>query len=389
MMRGVRTRGKGTSNNAGPQTRATGAEEISREEPAGANVGATKAVRVRATATQSRRRPPRPGSQRERTLWESGYRLVAGVDEVGRGAWAGPLSVGVAVVCEPLARLPRGLRDSKVVLEDDRERMFDKVAAWCTAWAVGHAWPEECDRYGMTCALVLATRRALARISPHLLPEAIVLDGKFDFVSRACFVPEDEPEERQDVQPSPLAHLPDISGAELPDGFAPVVHTLVKADAKCVSVAAASVLAKVTRDRLMRSCAESYPPFDFALNKGYPSPTHKRALRGYGLTAIHRRSWVFVENLPWADPFRIVRLRPEGLGEDQDRFDDVEDEQDVYRIDGREEAAVRSGDGDGLFREAQNTLTDDVAKDLVCPAGDAHRRYSEQVLRPGEGSPFP
>jgi ribonuclease HII len=378
MMRRVRTRGKGTSNNAGPQnrtprTRAREAEideqlatksevagpdeasgsEVAGPESADAPVGATNVPRVRATATQSRRRLPRPGSKRERIFWENGYRLVAGVDEVGRGAWAGPLSVGVAVVCEPLARLPRGLRDSKVVLEDDRERMFDKVAAWCTAWAVGHAWPEECDRYGMTCGLLLATRRALAQIAPHLLPEAIVLDGKFDFVSRACFVPQGEPEESEGVELSPLAYLPDMSGTELPAGFAPVVHTLVKADAKCVSVAAASVLAKVTRDRLMRSCAESYPPFDFALNKGYPSPTHKRALRGYGLTAIHRRSWVFVENLPWADPFRIVRLRPDGLLEDQDRFEDVdaveegeeveeveevEDEEEFYRVGGREEA---------------------------------------------------
>jgi ribonuclease HII len=372
MMRGVRTRGKGTSNNAGTQTRTPrtraraagiderlakksevdGAEEVSGSEvaevePVDAPAQVTNIPRVRATATQSRRRSLRPGSKRERTLWESGYRLVAGVDEVGRGAWAGPLSVGVAVVCEPLARLPRGLRDSKVVLEDDRERMFDKVAAWCTAWAVGHAWPEECDRYGMTCGLLLATRRALAQIEPHLLPEAIVLDGKFDFVSRACFVPEEEPEESDGVELSPLAYLPDISGAELPAGFAPVVHTLVKADAKCVSVAAASVLAKVTRDRLMRSCAESYPPFDFALNKGYPSPTHKRALRGYGLTAIHRHSWVFVENLPWADPFRIVRLRPDGSLEDQDGFEDVEaveaveavegDEEKLFRVDGRQE----------------------------------------------------
>jgi len=77
------------------------------------------------------------------------------------------------------------------------------------------------------------------------------------------------------------------------------VQTVIKADSKCSSVAAASVLAKVTRDRLMRADADSYPPFEFDRNKGYPSPTHQRALRGYGLTAIHRRSWVYVDNLPW------------------------------------------------------------------------------------------
>jgi ribonuclease HII len=74
---------------------------------------------------------------------------------------------------------------------------------------------------------------------------------------------------------------------------------MVRADALCASVAAASVLAKVTRDRVMRSVAEFYPPFDFERNKGYPSPTHKRALCGYGMTAIHRRSWIFAEHLPW------------------------------------------------------------------------------------------
>ncbi|MGH9029924.1 MAG: ribonuclease HII [Acidimicrobiales bacterium] len=207
---------------------------------------------------------------------------MAGVDEVGRGAWAGPLSVGVVVVSEPLARMPRGLRDSKQVSETDREQLFDKVAAWSRAWAVGHSEPEECDRLGMTSALVLATRRAFSQLPDEHLPHAVVLDGKFDFVSRAF---EESPE------------------TLLPTGFGPAVHTVVKADASCVSVAAASVLAKVTRDRLMRATAQSYPPFDFERNKGYPSPAHQRALRGYGLSAIHRRSWVFVEKLPWADPY--------------------------------------------------------------------------------------
>ncbi|HXW35520.1 MAG TPA: ribonuclease HII, partial [Acidimicrobiales bacterium] len=79
----------------------------------------------------------------------------------------------------------------------------------------------------------------------------------------------------------------------------PVVRTVIRADAKCASVSAASVLAKVTRDRMMREVADSYPPFDFDRNKGYPSPTHRLALRGYGMTAVHRRSWAYVENLVW------------------------------------------------------------------------------------------
>ena len=246
----------------------------------------------------TRPRNPRPGNKRERRLWESGYRVVAGIDEVGRGAWAGPLSVGVAVLCEPLTPIPRGLRDSKRILEDDRERLFDRVAAWCDAWAVGHAAPDECDSLGMTVSLRLATRRALSQLPVKWLPDAVVLDGKFDFVSR----PKD-PAPTERPRPAGAAATCDRDagylGVVLPANFEPVVLTVVKADASCVSVAAASVLAKVTRDRLMRESAECYPPFDFERNKGYPSPTHQRAARGYGLSAIHRRTWVYVEDLPW------------------------------------------------------------------------------------------
>jgi ribonuclease HII len=96
----------------------------------------------------------------------------------------------------------------------------------------------------------------------------------------------------------------------LPAHFEPVVQTVVKADASCVSVAAASVLAKVTRDRIMRQSAECYPPFDFGRNKGYPSPAHQRALRGYGLSAIHRRTWVYVEDLPWSGSGCRARTTP-------------------------------------------------------------------------------
>jgi ribonuclease HII len=197
--------------------------------------------------------------------------------------------------------MPRGLRDSKQILEGDREKLFDRVASWCDAWAVGHAAPDECDRLGMTVALRLATRRALSQLPAHRLPDAVVLDGKFDFVSR----PEESAAGEPPRSPGATAALDlddDYLGIVLPANFAPVVQTVVKADASCVSVAAASVLAKVTRDRIMRESAECYPPFDFGRNKGYPSPTHQRALRGYGLSAIHRRTWVYVEGLPWARP---------------------------------------------------------------------------------------
>lgn len=226
-------------------------------------------------------RPPRLVD--ERRLWRQGHRLVAGVDEVGRGAWAGPLSVGVAVMESAVMevrtrRAPAGLRDSKLLPEERREAIFDRVGSWCAAWAVGHSEPEECDRLGMTAALRLATRRAFAALPAEARPDAVVLDGNFDYVS-----PPAEPTLFDDEPPV----------------CAPVVRTMIGADARCASVAAASVLAKVTRDRVMRALADSFPPFDFERNKGYPSPTHKRALCGYGMTAIHRRSWIFAEHLPW------------------------------------------------------------------------------------------
>jgi ribonuclease HII len=249
---------------------------------------ADSALQTNATTTSPPppARPPRPKARKpsltwEKRLWADGHRFVAGVDEVGRGAWAGPLTVGVVVLGASPCRTPAGLRDSKQLVEEVRERLFDPLSRWCTSWAVGHAGPEECDRLGMTASLRLATRRAFGQLPPDFLPDAVVLDGNFDYVT-----------------PQPAPSLFDEPDTSLP-GWSPVVQTVIKADAKCSSVAAASVLAKVTRDRLMRADADSYPAFEFDRNKGYPSPTHQRALRGYGLTAIHRRSWVYVENLPW------------------------------------------------------------------------------------------
>ncbi len=200
---------------------------------------------------------------------------VAGVDEVGRGAWAGPLSVAVAVVPGDFRPPPAALADSKALSETVRETLWAPLGEWCAAWAVGHASPGECDRLRMASALVLATSRALSQIPASSWPAVVVLDGAVDFVTPAC------------------------SGLGLREVEVPAVHTQVGADATCASVSAASVLAKVARDRIMRAEAEHFPPFDFDRNKGYPSPTHQRALAGYGLTVLHRRSWSFATRLPW------------------------------------------------------------------------------------------
>jgi ribonuclease HII len=281
--------------------------------------------------------------------------VVAGVDEVGRGAWAGPLSVGVAVLCDAPGRIPRGLRDSKQLTEEVREAIFDRVAAWCTAWAVGHAGPDECDRLGMTAALRLATRRALEQLSPDLVPDAVVLDGTFDFVS-----PPEAPQLFDgEGSVEPHAVFDATPGARV-GGWAPPVKTVVGGDARCASVAAASVLAKVTRDRMMRATAESYPAFDFERNKGYPSPAHQRALCGYGLSAVHRRSWAFVDSLPWE-----LTTWP---GDYRAR---------TSRLDTR------------LLREPEHPLADDVVEHLVGTPRNAHPGQPQQELGPGVGTPFP
>ena len=261
-----------------------------------------------ARATPRTARGRRPSWAYERNLWAEGHRLVGGIDEVGRGAWAGPVSVGIAVLCATPRRIPRGLRDSKQLPEEVRESMFDTVARWCSAWAVGHAGPDECDRLGMTRALRLATRRAYGQLPDDARPDAVVLDGSFDYLS------------------PPVA--PTLFGDADPRIHDGPVQTVIGGDARCASVAAASVLAKVTRDRMMRETAPHYPPFDFERNKGYPSPAHKRALCGYGLSAVHRRSWAFVDRLPWELTTWPSRFGDGGEdGQDPDGGEDLQDEQ--------------------------------------------------------------
>jgi ribonuclease HII len=249
------------------------------------------------------------------------------MDEVGKGAWAGPLTVGVAVMTRGIRRIPSGLRDSKQLAEPVREELFTPVGKWCAAWGVGHSSAHECDSLGMTRALRLAARRAFAALPAGAYPDAVVLDGSFNFLSRRAVAPSvsDQPEFFQDemITDDPRITTPshslrdeldehglvygDLLDVTMPDGRIPEVRTVIKGDDACASVAAASVLAKVTRDRIMRADAGYYPPFDFEHNKGYPTPTHKIALRGYGLTAIHRRSWAFVDWLPLGTSWRPDR----------------------------------------------------------------------------------
>ena len=165
-----------------------------------------------------------------------------------------------------------GVRDSKQLLEAKREAMFDEVSAKCLKWSTGLATAAECDELGMVAAQRLATTRGFAAlglslgVSDDFAVDVAIVDGRWDFVS---------PHARK-------------------------VVLEVKADVSCVSVSAASVLAKVTRDRMMRESANDYPQWHFETNKGYPCPKHRTALQGYGPCAIHRKSWAFMPNyVPW------------------------------------------------------------------------------------------
>ncbi|HEX6301974.1 MAG TPA: ribonuclease HII [Acidimicrobiia bacterium] len=210
-----------------------------------------------------------PGLDVERELWTTDTTVVVGMDEVGRGAWAGPISVGAAVV--PRNRRIYKIRDSKMLTEDEREAMFERIAGWCEAWAVGHASHQECDELGMSDAQRLAARRALMALG--VIPDHVLVDGNWDFVGGA--------------------------------------RRIVRGDMTSLSIAAASILAKVTRDRMMREIADQYPGYNFDANKGYPCPTHKANLQAFGPSAIHRRSWVFMDHLAWNGLERFQRPEPQ------------------------------------------------------------------------------
>ena len=207
-----------------------------------------------------------PGTLNERELWDAGHRVVVGMDEVGRGAWAGPLTLGAVVI--PKDRRLTKVRDSKMLTPAERAIMFDRIVDWCEAWAVGHATQEECDELGMSAAQRLAARRAIDGLG--VAPDRVLLDGNWDFVGGG------------------------------------IVRKIVKGDATCLSIAAASIVAKVTRDRMMEAEADEHPWWSFDTNKGYPCPRHKTALAGMGPSAIHRRSWVFMDHLPWPGAARLV-----------------------------------------------------------------------------------
>ena len=204
----------------------------------------------------------RPSLRLERKCLEAGDQLVCGIDEVGRGAWAGPVTVAAVI---PAPEHLSGIRDSKMLTPDQRDVAARRVRSWARGFAIGHASHTECDELGMTAALRTTGLRALAGLADQgLEPDRIILDGNHDYLRMGSRV-----------------------------------TTVIKGDATSLAVAAASCVAKVERDGMMAEEAEHFPAYGFESNRGYPAPVHKYALCAYGPTTIHRRSWVFMDDLLW------------------------------------------------------------------------------------------
>jgi ribonuclease HII len=187
----------------------------------------------------------------ENALRRLGFDRVAGVDEVGRGCLAGPV-VAAAVVLDPGAHVA-GLADSKVVPPDERDVLAALIVGRATAWAVAIVEADEIDRLNIHRASLQAMRQAIGALAP--LPDAVLVDG---------------------------FRIPDLA---IPQ------RGIVKGDRRCAAIAAASIVAKVTRDRLMQALDAQDPRYGFARHKGYATAEHLEAVARYGYSAVHRRSF--------------------------------------------------------------------------------------------------
>jgi ribonuclease HII len=195
----------------------------------------------------------RPAARRtvENALRRIGLHRVAGADEVGRGCLAGPV-VAAAVVLDPTAHIA-GLADSKLVPPEEREALLPLIERRALAWAISVVEPPEIDRLNIHRASLKAMRDAITALSP--LPDVVLVDG---------------------------FRVPDLA---IPQ------RGIIKGDRRCAAIAAASIVAKVTRDRLMLTLHGTDPRFGFDRHKGYATPEHLAALARYGYSVAHRRSF--------------------------------------------------------------------------------------------------
>jgi len=188
----------------------------------------------------------------ESALHDSGLTLICGVDEAGRGPLAGP--VCAAAVILPPGLCIDGLNDSKKLTEKKRDALYDVITAQAVSWGIGLATPQEIDQFNILQATYLAMRRAVEQL--NCTPDHVLVDGNGD----------------------PKLSLP--------------TETLVKGDGRAACIAAASVLAKVTRDRLLTMVDAQYPEYGFAQHKGYPTKAHYEAIARHGVTPEHRQSFL-------------------------------------------------------------------------------------------------
>lgn len=188
----------------------------------------------------------------ENEIYDSGFKLICGVDEAGRGPLAGP--VCAAAVILPKGLVIDGLNDSKKLSEKKRDELFDRIKESAISYGIAFASVEEIESLNILSATMLAMNRAIAQLEPA--PELALIDGnrnKEIEINSRC---------------------------------------VVKGDSKCADIAAASILAKVTRDRYMLQMAEKYPQYHFEKHKGYGTKLHYEALREYGPSEIHRMSFL-------------------------------------------------------------------------------------------------
>ena len=188
----------------------------------------------------------------ENEIYAGGVKLLCGVDEAGRGPLAGP--VCAAAVILPQNCEIQGLNDSKKLTEKKREALFDVICAAAVSYGIAFATVEEIEEYNILGATFMAMNRAIARLDR--VPELALIDGNRN------------------------------TGIQIPS------RCIVGGDGKCADIAAASVLAKVTRDRYMRQMAELYPQYGFEKHKGYGTKAHYEAIRAYGPSPIHRPSFL-------------------------------------------------------------------------------------------------
>jgi len=214
-----------------------------------------------------------PNLRVERELFAAGFSWVIGVDEVGRGAIAGPVAVGMVAVGSDVSEFPAGLRDSKLLSEFQRQRLHPALKTWAKYHAIACVANDVVNDSGIVPSLGEAGAQAARDIiaaGVELALACVIVDGSHDWLSPALEV--------------------------LPEKVRPRVVTRVKADRDCVSVAAASVLAKVHRDSLMIQADEHYPGYAWARNKGYATSEHYQAIARLGQSPLHRSSWIRAQN---------------------------------------------------------------------------------------------